>query len=190
VAARCPNEPEFNGLSLADILSRDQKQVTVDGAADVALRLIEGGGCAGVFHSMSEEDVRQIMQHSTTMIASDGGIPDPGSGVPHPRNYGTFSRVLGHYVRAEGVLSFSEAIRKMTSLPADRLHLKNRGRLVEGAIADLTVLDARTITDHAVFGDPHHYSTGIVHVFVSGQIALFSGEVTGIRAGKALRHTN
>lgn len=190
VAARCPKEPEYNGLSLADILTRDQKPVTTEGAAEVALRLIEGGGCTGVFHSMSEEDVRRIMQHPSTMIASDGGVPDPGAGVPHPRNYGTFARVLGHYVRAEGVLSFAEAIRKMTSLPADRLHLENRGRLVEGAVADLTVLDPKTISDNAIFGDPHHFSTGIIHVFVSGQIALFSREVTGIRAGKTLRHRN
>ncbi len=190
VAARCPEEPEYNGLSLADILIRDQKQVTVEGAADVALRLIEGGGCSGVFHSMSEEDVRRIMQHPTTMIASDGGVPDPGVGVPHPRNYGTFARVLGHYVREEGVLSFAEAIQKMTGFPANRLHLVDRGRLAEGAVADLAVLDPNTITDHAVFGDPHHFATGIMYVFVSGQIALLRGEMTGIRAGKALRRRN
>ncbi|MCH8276655.1 MAG: amidohydrolase family protein, partial [Bacteroidetes bacterium] len=128
VVARCPKREEMDGLSLADILERRGLEINVPAAADVALELIEGGGCSGVFHSMSEEDVRRVMQHPFTMIASDGGVPDPGRGVPHPRNYGTFARVLGRYVRQWHVLSFEEAVRKMTSLPADRLGLSDRGR--------------------------------------------------------------
>ncbi len=188
VAARCPNREEMDGLSLADILERRGLEINVPAAADVALELIEGGGCSGVFHSMSEEDVRRVMQHPFTMIASDGGVPDPGRGVPHPRNYGTFARVLGRYVRQWHVLSFEEAVRKMTSLPADRLGLSDRGRIEEGAVADISVLDPDQILDRAEFGDPHHFATGVHHVIVSGQPVLLEGEVTGLRPGKALRH--
>lgn len=188
VAARCPNRPEFDGKSLADILTDRGLDVSVPAAADVALELIEGGGCAGVFHSMSEDDVRRVMRHPYTMIASDGGIPNPEQGVPHPRNYGTFARVLGHYVREESVLTFAEAIRKMTSLPADRLGLVDMGRIEVGAMADITVLDPDEIIDRALFGDPHHYATGVHHVVVSGQPVMLNGELTGARPGRALRH--
>jgi len=188
VAARCPGQPDMDGLSLADILMKRALDVTVAAAADVALELIEGGGCSGVFHSMSEEDVRRVMRHPFTMIASDGGIPDPGTGVPHPRNYGTFARVLGRYVREWNVLSFEEAVRKMTSLPAERLDLQDRGRIDNGAVADITILDADQILDLAEFGDPHHFAVGVHHVIVSGQPVLLDGMVTGLRPGKALRH--
>ncbi|GMQ81723.1 MAG: D-aminoacylase [Rhodothermia bacterium] len=188
VAARCPNNSAMDGLSLADILERDRKSITVEGAADVAILLVETGGCSGIFHSMSEGDVRRVMIHPTTMISSDGGIPALGTGVPHPRNYGAFARVLRYYVREEGVLTFQQAIQKMTSLPADRLGLKERGRLEPGVIADVVVLDSEAISDHAVFGDPHQYATGVGYVFVSGRAVLWEGEPTGVRPGKALRH--
>jgi dihydroorotase/N-acyl-D-amino-acid deacylase len=188
VASRCPNAPENDGLSLADMLVRDGRPVTVENAADTALRLVEGGSCSGVFHSMSEEDVVRIMQHPMTMIASDGGIPEPGEGVPHPRNYGTFARVLGHYVRDEGNLTLEAAVRKMTRLPADRLDLTNRGRLEAGAIADISVFDPERIQDRATFADPHHYATGVRYVIVSGEPVLVDGEPTGLRPGEALRH--
>ena len=105
-------------MSLAEVLSVQDRQVNLATAAELAMELQAEGGCSGIFHAMKEEDVHRIMQHPQTMVASDGGILAPGEDVPHPRNYGTFSRVLGHYSRDPGVLSFAEAIRKMTSLPA------------------------------------------------------------------------
>ena len=187
VAARCPENSIMDGLSLADILARDGKPITIEGAADVAIHLIETGGCSGVFHSMSEDDVRRVMSHPTTVIASDGGVPALDQGVPHPRNYGAFSKVLGYYVREEHVLSFPQAIQKMTSLPASRLGLMERGQISKGSIADLVILDPILISDHAIFGDPHHYATGVEYVFVSGQAVLWESELTGVRPGKALR---
>lgn len=188
VAASCSFDPSLNGQSLADILQNRGRDVTLPNAAEVAMELEERGGCQGVFHSMGEDDVRRIMRHPMTMVASDGGIPEPGRGVPHPRNYGSFARVLGHYVRAEGVLALPEAIRKMTSLPAQRLGLfPQRGTLQVGAYADLAVFDPAAVTDHATFTEPHQYGTGVQHVFVNGTAVLRDGEPTGERPGRILR---
>ncbi|MEM1127601.1 MAG: D-aminoacylase [Bacteroidota bacterium] len=187
VAASCPFDPSLNGQSLADILDGRGLAVTLPNAAELAIELLERGGCQGVFHSMGEEDVRRIMQHPWTMVASDGGIPAPGVGVPHPRNYGSFARVLGHYVRDEQVLPFTEAVRKMTHLPAQRLGLDRRGTLAVGHYADVAVLDPATVQDHATFTDPHQYATGVVHVFVGGEAVLQDGALTGARPGQALR---
>jgi N-acyl-D-amino-acid deacylase len=189
VAARCGFDASFNGKSLADILTDRGEPVTVPGAADVAIELVEAGSCSGVFHSMSDGDVATIMQHPWTSISSDGGIPALDEGVPHPRNYGAFARVLGRYVRDEGVLTLEEAVRKMTALPAERLRLTDRGTLAVGMIADLVVLDPATIQDTAQFGDPHHHAEGVLHVWVSGRPVLTGGERTAERPGIALRHS-
>ncbi len=188
VAADCPWDASLNGKSLADILAGRGLPGTLDNAADVAMELQEKGGCTGVFHSMSEADVRRIMVHPMTMISSDGGIPEPGAGMPHPRNYGAFARVLGRYVRARKVLSLPEAIRKMTSLPARRLGLDDRGVLRPGAVADVVVFDPAAVADHATFASPHQYATGVRHLFVAGQAVLRDGTPTGARPGRALRH--
>jgi dihydroorotase/N-acyl-D-amino-acid deacylase len=188
VVADCSWEPSLNGKNLADILKERDRPVTIEGAAELALELQEKGGFHGIFHAMAEEDVQRILEHPQTMIASDGGIVAVGEGVPHPRNYGTFARVLGHYARDLGVLDFSEAVRKMTSLPGRRLSLEGRGILREGAVADIAVLNIEEIRDTAVFGDPHHYAQGAVHVFVNGVAVILNGEVTGARPGRPLRH--
>ena len=188
VAANCPWDASINGKSLADLLTERGLPVTLENAADVAMELQEKGGCQGVFHSMSEEDVRRIMRHPYTMISSDGGIPAPGVGVPHPRNYGAFARVLARYVREEHVLTFEEAVRKMTSLPAWRVGLTDRGVLRKGAFADVTVLDPAAVADHATFTDPHQYATGVVYVFVNGRVVFRNDAPTGLRPGRVLRH--
>ena len=187
VAATCAWAPSLNGKSLAEMLEDRGEPVTVEGAAALAMELVERGSCQAVLHSMSEEDVERIMQHPMTMISSDGGIPALGEGVPHPRNYGTFARVLGRYVRQRRLLAFEDALRKMTSLPAQRFGLAGRGVLRPDAVADLAVLDAATILDRATFADPHQYAEGVVHVFVGGQAVLLDGLVTGARPGRALR---
>lgn len=187
VLSRCAWNAALDGKSLADVLAERGRTVTVEAAAELAIDLQAQGGCRVVLHSMAEEDVRRIMQHPTSMIASDGGIPAPGVGAPHPRSYGTFARVLGHHVREEGVLSMREAIHKMTGLPARRLALADRGVLQEGAIADVTVFDPTTIIDHATFADPHQFASGVQHVFVAGEAVLRDGSVTGARPGRVLR---
>ncbi len=149
--------------------------------------LQELGGCLAVFHAMSEQDVVRIMQHPKTMIASDGGIFMPNEDVPHPRNYGSFARVLGVYVREKRVLTFSQAIHKMTRMPADRIGLQDRGRIEIGAMADIAVLDPGTVIDMATFKNPHQFAKGVQHVFVNGQAVLLYGQMTGARPGRLLK---
>ena len=107
--------------------------------------------------------------------------------MPHPRNYGSFARVLGYYVREKGVLSFPQAVHKMTLMPANRIGLAQRGRIEAGAIADIAVLNPETVIDRATFSQPHQMSEGVLHVFVNGQAVLLNGEMTGARPGRVLK---
>jgi len=121
-------------------------------------------------------------------VASDGWTlhPDVG-GCPHPRSYGTFARVLGHYVREKEVLSLPAAVRKMTSLPARRLGLADRGVVMPGAVADLAVFDPVTVADRATFTEPHQFCAGVEHVFVNGAHVIAAAADTGRPAGQVLR---
>ena len=190
VIARCEWDPSLEGRSMGDLLRERGLPVTNEAGAALAVELQQKGGFGGVFHAMHEDDVRRIMVHPRTMIASDGGIVAPGEGVPHPRNYGTFARVLSLYVREAGLLTFEEAVWKMSGFPAERLGLGDRGVIREGAVADLVVMDPDTVEEHAEFGDPHHYSTGVTHVMVAGDFVLRGGDPTGQRPGRALRLTD
>ena len=185
--AECKWDPSLNGKNFAEVLRDRNQPVDIERAAELALELQENGGCSGVFHAMSEEDVERIMQHPRTMIASDGGIFVAGEGVPHPRNYGSFARVLAYYVRDKQVLSPAIAIHKMSMMPADRIGLKDRGRIEVDAIADIAVMDLNTVQDHATFPQPHQYSSGVEHVLVNGVVVLRNGEMTGKRPGRSLR---
>jgi len=127
------------------------------------------------------------VQHPKTMVGSDGGIIVPGIGVPHPRNYGAFARVLAYFVREREVLSFKSAIHKMTRMPADRIKLRDRGRIEIGAFADIAVLDPEKIIDRATFENPHQYAEGVRHVFINGKAVLLNGAMTGRRPGRVLR---
>jgi dihydroorotase/N-acyl-D-amino-acid deacylase len=185
--AWCGWDHSLDGLNLAQILQRQDREVSIGNAAELIMELQQAGGCQAIYHAMHPDDVVSIMRHPRTMIAADGGIETPGNGHPHPRNYGTFPRVLGEYVRERGVMSFHTAIHKMTGMPADRIGLADRGRIEPGAIADIVVLDPDTVIDRATFVDPHQYAEGVVHVFVAGQAVLRDGEMTGVRPGRVLR---
>jgi N-acyl-D-aspartate/D-glutamate deacylase len=139
----------------------------------------------GVFFIMDEDDVRRVLAHPLCMIGSDG-IPSV-SGKPHPRLYGTFARVLGEYCREQKLFPLEEAVRKMTSLPARRMHLAERGELREGWAADIVVLDPKMIADRATYQEPRQYAAGIEYVIVNGQIAAEGGRQTSVRAGRLLR---
>ena len=186
----CPHDATLNGLNLADVLRRQEQEVTNENAAELLMDLVEAGNCSAVYHAMVEEDVERIMVHPTTMPASDGGVVGPSDEVPHPRNYGTFARVLGRYVRERKVMPFHTAIHKMSRLPADRTGLAGRGRIVPGAVADIAVLDPDTVMDRATFENPHQYAEGAHDVFVSGEAVLLNGAMTGARPGKVLRHSS
>jgi len=140
------------------------------------LELMRAGGGGMVGFGMSEENVERFIAHPLSCICSDGsGLATDGplaSGVPHPRNYGAFPRVLGHYVRERRALPLEQAIAKMTSIPADRVGLRERGRLAPGAYADVTVFDPDTIADTATFEQPHRYAAGVHHVLVNGRFRI------------------
>jgi len=139
---------------------------------------------------MSDEDLERIMKYPHNMIASDAGIAVMGSGVPHPRAYGTNARVLGHYIRDKKIIPLEEGIRRMTSLPARKFGLTDRGLIREGLAADLVVFDEKIIADKATFNQPHQYAVGIKLVIVNGGIAATDGKPSQARYGKSLRHSS
>jgi N-acyl-D-aspartate/D-glutamate deacylase len=141
-----------------------------------------------IFHSMSEDDVRTAMRLPWVSVASDAEATSPElHGVVHPRAYGTFPRVLGRYVRDARVLTLEEAVRKMTSLPASQLGIRDRGVLRAGAFADVVVFDPAAVLDTATFARPHAFPCGIDHVVVNGAVTVEGGEHTGARAGRPIR---
>jgi len=180
------SHPELQGRTLADYLTERGRPTTVNEAVEAMIELQLEGGFIGIFEGMAEEDVIRIMRHPTAMFETDGDLVEPGVGFPHPRSYGSFPRVLAKYVRDEGVLTLEEAVRKMTALPAVWMGQSERGLLREGAIADVVLFDFGTIQDQAAYTDPHHYSTGVLHVFVGGVAVLENGEMTGQRPGRFL----
>ena len=187
VIAGCPAWPEYEGRTLAHIaagLGVPPAEATIE-----VLRQAKGDAEMILFH-MSEENVVLGLQRPWVMIGSDGeGRAAQGPyamGKPHPRNYGTCPRFLGHYVRERGIVSLPEAVRKMTSLPAARLRLGDRGRLERGTIADVVVFDPLAIADTATFAEPHQYPRGMPWVLVNGAPVIAGGQHTGSRPGRVL----
>jgi len=177
----------LEGKTLADWATRRGLAPTPENGATLVIDAQRKGGANAIYHVLDEGDVERIMRHPMSMIASDGRLSTPGEGHPHPRGYGTFPRVLGHYVRDEHVLSLEEGVHKMTGMPAARLGLKDRGVLRAGAAADVVVFDAARIADRATFENPHQYAVGIDYVFVNGVAAVDGGKYTDSRSGKVLR---
>ena len=185
--SRCEWNTTFEGKSLAEILISRNIEPTPVNAAYLVFEIVKGGGASAVFHAISEQDVINIMKHPLAAIGSDGPISIFNQGAPHPRTYGTFARVLGKYVRDDQIISLEEAIRKMTSLTATTLNIRNRGLLKKGFYADITIFNSNTIIDHATFDNPHQYATGVHYVLVNGEIVVSEGVHTGRRPGKVLR---
>jgi len=148
-------KPELNGKTLYDWALLEGLEPGVENGAELVLQAQLHGGAGCIFHAIGEEDVRKIMQHPQTMIASDGRLSRPGKDHPHPRAYGTFPRVLGHYVREEKVLPLEKALFKMTGQPALRLGLSDRGFIRKGYFADITLFDPKSIKDNSTFETPH-----------------------------------
>ena len=139
-----------------------------------------------VFFSMSEGDLKRIMQYPFNMFASDASIRIYNQGSPHPRGYGTNARVLGKYVREEGVISLEDAVRRMSSLPAQKFGLKDRGLLKEGLAADIVVFNEKEVADLSTYDKPHAYSKGFQYVVVNGKLVVEEGKHNGTRSGKTL----
>jgi N-acyl-D-aspartate/D-glutamate deacylase len=179
----------LQGKTLFDYVVLQGKEPNLDNGALATVEMQLKGSAGCIFHAMSEEDVVRIMQHPFTMHASDGSLTKFGEDHPHPRAYGTFPRILGHYVREMKVLSLEEAIRKMTSLPAQRLSLNDRGIIKEGYVADIAIFDADRVIDKSTFEKPHQYPEGIEYVIVGGVVTVEKNKLTPNRAGKVLRGT-
>jgi N-acyl-D-amino-acid deacylase len=190
VVANYKADSTYNGKSIEEInLMRGGKH-NKNAEAETIVQMMEQGGAQMVYHGMSEEDVKNIMKYPYNMIASDAGIAVMGAGKPHPRAYGTNSRVLGKYVREEKVISLEEAIRRMTSLPANKFNLVERGLIREGYIADIVVFDENEVGDASTYDNPHQYAKGFKYVLVNGAITIDNGVHNGTRKGIAIRNKN
>jgi len=176
----------YNGKSIEQInLMRGNKH-TKEKEAETIIDITMHGGASAVFHGMSEDDVRRIMKYPFNMFASDASIREFGAGMPHPRGYGTNARVLAEYVREQKVISLEEAIRRMTSLPAQKFQLQDRGLLADGYAADIVVFDENKVKDVSTYDRPHAYSQGFQYVIVNGRLTVENEKHLGTRAGQAL----
>lgn len=183
--ANTPGNKKYEGMRIAEIA----KMRGDADPADTCLTLMaeEGGRINGIFHTMSEQDVKLVMKQPWVAIASDGSaINLDAPGVPHPRNYSTNARVLGHYVREEHVLTLEDAVRKMTSLPAQILGLTDRGQLHVGFTADVVVFDPAKVQETNSFEHPKSYPDGIPYVVVNGGVVIDNGTHTRLRPGRVI----
>jgi dihydroorotase/N-acyl-D-amino-acid deacylase len=188
VLASCPFDAALAGKGLGRVLRDRGQEVSLAAAAALVVEIVQRGGCTAVYHVIGEEDLVRILRHPAAMVASDAfpGEPEFGRDMPHPRAYGTFVRVLARYVRDQGVLTLEEAVRKMSSFPAGRMRLADRGLVRAGMKADLALFDPARVNDPATFERPHQYAEGVVHVLVNGTLVLQNGTTTAARPGRVL----
>ncbi len=176
----------LNGKSIEAVNQMKGKKHNAANEAETVMDMMMQGGAGMIFHGMSDWDVENIMKYPYNMFASDAGIRSFGQGAPHPRGYGTNARVLAKYVREEKILGLEEAIRRMTSLPAQKFQLKDRGLLLPGFAADIVIFDADKEQDESEYDHPHAYSKGFTYVLVNGVITVDQSKHTGSRSGKFL----
>jgi dihydroorotase/N-acyl-D-amino-acid deacylase len=176
----------MEGKNIAELTEERGMSPTPENAAEVVMEIVVGGSATAVYHAIDDSDIVRIMQHPAAAIGSDGPLGVFGVGAPHPRQYGTFARVLGYYVRERGVITLEEAVRKMSGLSAQRLGIRDRGLLREGLMADIAVFDADEVSDKATFDNPHQYAVGMHYVLVNGEVVVDGGEHTGKRPGRIL----
>lgn len=186
VIARFEADPTLNGKTIPEAARLKRGSDSIEDQVELILDLESQGGASGVYHNMDEPDLQSFLRHPLTMFASDGGPTIPSEDMPHPRSYGNNARVLARYVRELKLLPLEEAIRRMTSLPAQTFRLKDRGVLKPGACADIVIFDPANVNDPSTFNDPHHYAEGFTDVVVNGGVLLRAGQLTGIRTGGPL----
>lgn len=186
VVAGYKYDSTYNGKSIEQINLLQGRKHDVMAEAETVMDMMMHGGAGAVFHGMGEEDVKRIMQYPFNMFASDASVRVFGRGMPHPRGYGTNARVLARYVREQNVLSLEEAVRRMTSLPAQKFALTGRGLLVPGYFADVVVFDPEVVQDMATYEKPHAYSKGFTWVLVNGKFAIENDTATHSRNGRVL----
>ncbi len=188
IGFRSPQLQSLTGLTLGQVAAQ-RGTSPEDTAIDLVIE--DGSRVSSIYFLMTEENIHRQIALPWLSFGSDGGsLAAEGSFLnrrTHPRAYGNFARLLGKYVRDEKVIPLQEAVRKLTSLPAENLKIKDRGRIEPGFYGDLAIFDPATIQDHATFEEPHQYSTGMVHVFVNGVAVLQDGEHTGATPGQVVR---
>ncbi|MCI0663989.1 MAG: D-aminoacylase [Acidobacteria bacterium] len=181
-------KPEYNGKSITEITRLARGKTGAEEEAEQMIEMILAGGAQMIYHTMTETDLEHIFKQPFTMVASDAGVIDFNSpAVPHPRGAGNNARALGVYVREKRLVGIEEAIRKMTSLPAQTFKLWDRGILRPGMAADLVIFDEQKVIDRASYREPKQYPLGIDYVIVNGEVVVESGAHTGGKPGKALR---
>jgi len=186
VVAHCNGDATLNGKNIEEINIMKGREATIPNEIETILDIIKLGGATMVFHGMSDADVENILKYPLTMIISDSGIRQFGEGVPHPRGYGSNARVLAYYVREKNVITLEDAIRKMTSLPAQKFRLTGRGLLQPGMYADIVVFDANKVKDESTFEHPHAYSKGFKYILVNGALTVENFKHIGTRKGVIL----
>ena len=146
---------------------------------------------AAIYFTMCEDDLRAVLQYANTCIGSDSSVRAvdgiTARGKPHPRAFGTFPRIFKRYVRESKLISLEEAVRRATGLAAERLGVRERGRIAEGCFADIVLFDPLSVADTSTYEDPHRYPTGIRSVYVNGEAVVHDGKITGARPGRLLR---
>lgn len=186
VVARFGADTLMNGKNISEVNVALGRKPNAGNEAGTIMEMVSKGSAQMVYFSMNEDDLRAIMRYPFNTFASDAGIIRFGSGVPHPRGYGTNARVLGRYVREQKVIRLEEAIRRMTSLPAQKFKLMDRGLLRPGMAADIVVFDADKVGDLSTFSNPHAYSAGFRYVVVNGRLAIEEEKLTPTRHGMVL----
>ena len=178
-------DTSLNGKSITEINRLKGRKSNAAEEAETILDIMLAGGAQMIYHGMDENDVRYFMKYPFNMIGADAGVAT-GKGMPHPRGYGSNARVLGKYVREEKIITLEEAIRRMTSLPAQKFQFKDRGILREGMAADIVVFNEATVADLSTYQQPHQFSIGFSYVLVNGKAVIAASKHTGIKSGKVL----
>ena len=186
VVANYPSDTSMNGKNISEINKLMGRNAKAKFEAETIMDMVEKGGAQMVYNSMNEADVKNIMKYPFSMFGADAGVPVPGRGMPHPRGYGTNARVLGKYVRDEKVITMEDAIRRMTSLAAQKFGLSDRGLLLPNYAADIVIFSEAEVNDMATFLKPHAYSKGFKYVIVNGELVVENEKHLGTKSGKAL----
>jgi N-acyl-D-amino-acid deacylase len=178
-------DTSLNGKSITAINQLKGRKSNAREEAETILDMMLAGGAQMIYHGMNEDDIRYIMKYPYNMVGADAGVAT-GKGMPHPRGYGSNARVLGKYVREEKIISLEEAIRRMTSLPAQKFQFKDRGILKEGMAADMVVFDENEVIDLSTYEQPHQFSKGFSYVLVNGKLVIDHAKHTGTKSGRVL----